>query len=664
MMSGSPSEPAIPAGFLCALITDHATGSPQVHIATDRVRSSPDTSGREQLIGHLLTGPYAEEAPEWLVEAAATCDPQTVLRVPGSPYLPSLPVVALDHPSCSDGLRKKVLSECATEKLSLFGDEHVSECLAKSTAAELKRRCGTAPAMTPEMTEKPTHAQMVLRRPRLHDIVFSTALNLVPVWSPRKRDENEDQEQWHDWFIAASDAWSHMWRDVLRAQDDRHRQILDWAASSSYAADTRIRRELLGGIPWSVDPEFLVELAEHDLHRFSKAIVFAQAAQMVLSGVSIPQIEGYLSEGMVQLGERHKELMNDVLKGEEFEIEFALGGPISTAKSCVSGTWKHILDRNEIPDDRRAPHSWLAAPDTLADLCQKFAEAAVHAIPYWEGDPHEKRFGTKELRWLREILTHLPAITPDLKESVRPIIRAGESYLRRHGSSYRSHQLYQDMRRLHEDLNALRRLVDSPFVPTSSGVREFGSPDKVEVRELAELRADDLGRYLDAHRGHDALVEKALLSLAFERTSDGKSFAELLARHSQPDAALLRLTRELRTRLGGTPPLRRAWTALVLSLPEVDSEVVRALPLWSAVRCTRGRPTVVSVISQALGTDEQAWERFAANPATGTGEHAWLRLGEVLDASAAGQPWPAAPPRYYPERRDQHGDRRSDPRKS
>ncbi len=443
-----------------------------------------------------------------------------------------------------------------------------------------------------------------------------------------------------------------MWRDVLRAQEERHRQILEWAASSD-SAELQIRPQLLGGIPWSVDPGLLVELAEHDLRRFPEAIAWARIAHQVSLGVPAHEVEERFREDLAHLREHKRWPLDDLLRGEKIWVESALEDPVDTAKTCVSNTWRYILETDDLPEERLSPHSWRTPPETLAKLRRKFAEAAVHVIPWWRSDSYEQRFGTESVRWLRVILTHLPEIPPDLKASVRPIVRTGETYLRRADLSYRDHQRYQDIQRLREDLNFLRRLMGSSFVPTSSDLRGLGSPDKVNVQELAALHADDLDRYLDTHPGHDALVEKALLSLAFERNPAGKSFVELLARHSQPDTALMRLTLELRARLGGNPPLRRAWTALVLSLPGVGPEVVRALPLWSAVRCLQGQSAVVSAVSQSLGTDERAWERFAANPATGAGDHAWLRLGDVLDAAASGQPWPAAPPRHYPEQRNQ-----------
>jgi hypothetical protein len=83
-------------------------------------------------------------------------------------------------------------------------------------------------------------------------------------------------------------------------------------------------------------------------------------------------------------------------------------------------------------------------------------------------------------------------------------------------------------------------------------------------------------------------------------------------------------------------------------------EVVTALPAHAAMavvteyrapaRQEQPNP-IVTMIRARLGDHAGAWQRFAANPATKTGEGAWLRLGELLDAAVTGGPWPAPPPR-------------------
>ncbi|MDJ1644681.1 hypothetical protein [Streptomyces pakalii] len=54
-------------------------------------------------------------------------------------------------------------------------------------------------------------------------------------------------------------------------------------------------------------------------------------------------------------------------------------------------------------------------------------------------------------------------------------------------------------------------------------------------------------------------------------------------------------------------------------------------------------PLVVSAVRASLGSDQDAWDRFASCPAAYSGPAAWLRLGDLLDADAKGTPWPKAP---------------------
>lgn len=86
----------------------------------------------------------------------------------------------------------------------------------------------------------------------------------------------------------------------------------------------------------------------------------------------------------------------------------------------------------------------------------------------------------------------------------------------------------------------------------------------------------------------------------------------------------------------------------MLARPEVEPELVRALPAWSALQACGGsygsvHPLVVSVVCDALGSDQEAWDRFATSPATYAGASAWLRLGDLLDSAVAGTPWPKPP---------------------
>lgn len=88
----------------------------------------------------------------------------------------------------------------------------------------------------------------------------------------------------------------------------------------------------------------------------------------------------------------------------------------------------------------------------------------------------------------------------------------------------------------------------------------------------------------------------------------------------------------------------------MLSLPATGPELIRALPAWTALKA-RGphgqaaHPAVTSVVRTTLGDHSEAWQRFAASPASYSGPTAWLRLGDLLDAAANGTPWPKPPHR-------------------
>ncbi|MFD7668045.1 hypothetical protein [Streptomyces sp. NPDC059788] len=52
---------------------------------------------------------------------------------------------------------------------------------------------------------------------------------------------------------------------------------------------------------------------------------------------------------------------------------------------------------------------------------------------------------------------------------------------------------------------------------------------------------------------------------------------------------------------------------------------------------------MTAAVLGALGDDAEAWARFASSPASYAGATAWLRLGDLLDAAAAGASWPKPP---------------------
>jgi hypothetical protein len=275
-----------------------------------------------------------------------------------------------------------------------------------------------------------------------------------------------------------------------------------------------------------------------------------------------------------------------------------------------------------------------------------FAETVARALPFWEPAERYSGISPSEVAWVREIVLHLPTVTDDVKAGIRPIVHDARKRLSPHHPAFSPR--HDQRRELEEILDRIERVLADP--PPSVGADRrtaLGAPDKVTVRELAGVPAQALSDYLDRHAGDDSLVEKALLACAASGHRSKDDFEKVLRRHTCPDTVLLPLTEGLRQNLGGAPTWREAWTCLVLAR-DTQPTLVRALPAWSALRARGDRygsahPSVVAAVRDALGADQDAWNRFATCPATNSGPGAWLRLGDLLDAAATGAPWPKPP---------------------
>ncbi len=568
--------------------------------------------------------------------------------MPGDSRPPRLAIAALDNPSCPDEVRTHLLSEVDDGLLALLGWAQAGGPLPRAVVDELRSRCEHVPAMVPELLDAPTAAQRVLSFTPLNDEVFRAALELLPKAPDRSGREGESIDLRLSRIEAAHSAWNTMWHRTLASQPERHREILDWATGT--AAEQRVRNALLSDLPWDVEPELLTELAEYDLQRLPAVLLSARAARMRLDGSTTDEVRERLAAEISEHGEKRLHLLDLALEDDQFYVRMVLDEPVNWVEQRVTKNWKHILHPNEATDRFGRHRTWRTSAETLTELGRRFATAAVQVIPYWQEAYDRSSERPDSLRWLRETLTRFPGITPELRTSVRPIIRAAQAPFRADGQPWNRRPEPAPTDRLREDLSAIRELLAEPDEPSELEETPLGTPDRVSRQDLARLPTDELNRYLDSHPGDDALVEKALLSLAGATFNGRKIFSDVLERHAEPEAALLRLTWDLRRRLGGGPHLRHGWAELVLSLPDVRDEVVRALPLWSALRVRgghyrEGHPAVASVVREALGSNVTAWKRFAANPGANSGDNAWLRLGDVLDTAVVGTAWPTAPPK-------------------
>ncbi|MGW1073375.1 hypothetical protein [Streptomyces sp. NPDC002537] len=636
----------LPTEFLCTALAGRTADEPVVRLAGERLKSAQPRSERSVLAEALLSGPYTEEAPEWLLEAAVAADLERTREPHYFDTSLNLAARALGHPSCGEALRDQVLKQCTAHQLALLGSPQVSERLALAIAKALRSLSGTtAPPITPELLQKPTPAQAVFQRGQLHDLVFEVARDLLPTAPDRGEPESdEDAEDWLEKRREAHKAWKSMWRRILERHPDRQRQFAEWATGAD--AERPIRDVLLGDIPWTADPALLTELARADLERFPSEVLLAQGCRMRRDGADADQVLGHFASELAALPEREREhLQYWWSDSSKTGLDWGSRAPVAWVQRSASGTWRHLLNPGKAKDGHRSVE-WRASEENLAELAVLFAETAARALPYWEPRDRYSAIGPDGVLWVQDMLLHLPVVTEEVKSGVRPIIRDARTRLGRHHLGTRPH--YDDARRLEEILGQIERILADP--PPQVGYSRriaLGSPKDVTVRELASVPEQVLGEYLDRHPGDDSLVEKALLSLAVS-SYRCTAFADVLSRHSSARSVLLRLTRDLRKGLGGGPSWREAWTRLILNQPDTGPELVRALPAWSALRArgdhySSAHPIVVAVVFAALGADEEAWDRFVNSPASYSGASAWLRLGDLLDAAASDAPWPKPP---------------------
>ncbi|MFJ8015066.1 hypothetical protein [Streptomyces sp. NPDC096339] len=601
---------------------------------------------RDDLMLALLRGSLREAAPQWLLQAAIDRDMDQV-REDQYHLGPSLELAstAISHNSCTEEQRKEALRRCSVPQLSRLGHATCTELVARGIVSELRRRGPDNQPMTPALLKEPGNAQVVLRQPDLHEDVFAAALDLLPVFpSLEEIGEQEGADSSYDAFDAARRAWETMWGGVVSHHTSRHRQLLDWAHGSP--ADYVIRMHLLGTLPWDVEPDLLEEIAADDLAQFRNRVLVTRVCQRLRDGTSEEEVRAHFADDLATLTAESGRDLENYFSGRPLFRRYGVHAASSWVEGAAKGSWRHILNPTEAGSRYGEPHTWRSSNDLLHTLGQRFAEAGVTALMLWELDEEAKYGSPTDLRWVHSTLLHLPTVSDEVATRVRAILKASRpdpyTHLRTHG-----HAALKRERELSELRSAIERIIGDPSTATRKSA--LGDPSSVTVRDLAGAADEVLNSYLTRHAGDDDLIEKTLLAFASRTHRSKPTFADVLARHSEPRTALLNITIDLRGRLGGSPNHREAWTREVLDLPACDAELIRALPAWSVLtiggesRFRSAHKAVTAVVIGTLGDDHDAWARFASSPASYSGPTAWLRLGDVLDASLGATPWPTPP---------------------
>ncbi|MFG2680783.1 hypothetical protein [Streptomyces sp. NPDC048392] len=635
----------LPIEFLRAIAAQSGPDSPPVGMAVARAHELPEGSARDDLLLALLLGALSASAPEWMLSAAIDSDLRQEAASYAS-YSMHLSAAALGHPSCPDELRAETLRRCSVAQLGALGRRDRGATLTAAVVTELRRRGPHGQPMTPALLEDPGTAQVILREPTLDDSVFAAALGLLPVLpsSPRLDEGDGDVIARFDAYMATLDAGSSMWEAITRVHIDRHRQLVEWAQGTR--ASHYIRKHLLGTIPWDVEGSLLEEIAVRDLADFPRASLITRISRLLRDGASEADVRSRFAGEFASLSPKERRHVEEFFD-ESPEVRSAgLRAAVLWVESRADTSWRHILTPSDAKDRFGRAHTWRAPQELLVTLGERFAAVAEEALDLWETDPGPGRRTPRDLRWLHSMLLHLPQVTNEVKDKARAVLRHARPQPRR---SWEVTDLATDQHdREFADLRtAIDRILGDPTTAARSSA--LGDPQQVTVRDLATASDEVLDDYLSRHAGIDELVEKALLSFVSRDSYRPKlGFSDVLGRHSSPQEALLQVTAGLRKRLGGGPHLREAWVRQVLRLPECDTKLICALPAWAAL--TVGGPehgtahaAVASVVTAALGEDEEAWARFATSPASYSGPTAWLRLGDILTAAKEGSAWPKPP---------------------
>ncbi|MFJ8310792.1 hypothetical protein [Streptomyces sp. NPDC094147] len=653
-MTAAEPRTSLPFDFLRTVIAQASDDSPPTRMAVEAIRTASQGTDRDGLLMTLLTGPLAQSAPEWLLATAVESD----LNREPQPYMTTdrmeLTRVALSHPACPDAYRARFLRECTEARLGLLGRREGGAALIRAVVAELHRRSATGLTISPELLTAPTPAQLVLGEHGLHEDVFVAALDCLP-FGPDKHDGEEDVEAWMERHRAASDAWDNMWSGILRAQTEHHRPLLAWSARHP-AADRVVRKHLLGSLPWHVEPALLEEVAAHDLEYFGRAVLLTRISRSCRDGLTPAQARERYADELAAASQEERDYVERFLD-EEMQSGYlqtmAFRSAVAWVERAGRQTWRFLLNPGEAQRLGR-PREWLASEELVAALGTRFATISLTALSLWEPDPDSRYPVVRDLDWLHALLVHLPEVPDEARQKARLVVqdtrRALSARSGAHGYSSSGHSAREENRRAKELIATIMPLVTDP-VPALPGRRtaSLGDPQGIGFKKLADADENVLVAYLDRHTGNDTLVEEALLSFAARSYRKSLTFDDVLARHSAPQQTLLDLTLHLRRRLGGGPDLRGSWAEIMLARPECPPELLRLLPAWSALKARGPRydtthPAVAAYVTEALGDNDEAWQRFAASPMSHAGPGAWHRLGDLLDAAVDGTAWPTPPP--------------------
>lgn len=374
----SSGDSRLPIEFVTAVATRAAAASAAASFAADQALSAARGRDGERLLSALLTGPFQESAPAWLLEEAVAQS----LNDGDEQWAGSgieLAASALTHPDCSADTRARALQRCSEIQLAQLGTMRRPEILAEASAAELRRRSPTPVPMTRDLLAQPTPPQLVLRNERLADVVFDTAFELLPARPERRKDADLDDREEHKQYRDRFDAWEAMWKGVLERHTERHRSIVE--RTEGGPANHIIRHVLQGTLPWTVEPALLKELASANLDGFHVAVLTTKLCRALRGGLSREEARKDFADRIDALPEDDRQYVTVFLDKEEFDPEWGCQEAADWASAAAENQWRVLLSPTTArPRYGGDPYTWRTDAEDLANLGRSFAETV---LPRW-----------------------------------------------------------------------------------------------------------------------------------------------------------------------------------------------------------------------------------------------------------------------------------------
>ncbi|RMI41121.1 hypothetical protein, partial [Streptomyces triticirhizae] len=513
------------------------------------------------------------------------------------------------------------------DRLGALAHAGAPAALRAAVAAELRRRVPEPAPVTPEAAERPNAAQLVLRHPELAPEVFAAAVPLLP-GPPAQLAEGQELNAWVAAHGAALTTWRALWREVLTTHPGRIAEL--WELLADGQARAVVSELLLGTLPHAVPAALLVHLAEADLARFAGAALTSRICRLRVEGHTPEETAALVAEELAALPEPDRRLPLAYLGTFGATPERGLATATDWIARALAERWRPLLTPD--PADPHAPPRaaegrpapvWRTPPETRAALRDRFARAALTALELWRPRPGFPVTQPQQLLWLAELATLLPAYRRELWTRAAELLadaERGHAHRRRRRGAYPA----AEDPAFDRALTAVRRAL---------GLGWRGIPANPPLVELSCQPPETLER-MAGPGARDATLERLLLAHAVRGYPSGPDVETLLARHTAPTAALLRLTTRLPDLLGEHPGAARAWTEAVTRSAHRDAPTLRALPAHLALAAPPpagddGRPTVLSLVVEALAQRPDSWRHFSTAPLRGH------TLGEAVDRAIA-----------------------------